>query len=71
MRSEGDPKSKDPAVNEAYNYSGATYDFYKKVFNRNSLDDRGMSLVSSVHMGRKHNNAFWNGEQMAYGDGDG
>jgi Zn-dependent metalloprotease len=71
VRSEGDPKSKDPAVNEAYNYSGATYDFYKKLFDRNSLDDRGMALISSVHIGRRYNNAFWNGEQMAYGDGDG
>jgi Zn-dependent metalloprotease len=71
VRSEGDKKSTDPAVNEAYDYSGATYDFYKKLFNRNSLDDRGMSLISSVHLGVKYNNAFWNGEQMAYGDGDG
>jgi Zn-dependent metalloprotease len=71
VREEGDPRSLDPAVNEAYDYSGATYDFYKKIFNRNSLDDRGMSLISSVHLGRHYNNAFWNGEQMAYGDGDG
>jgi len=71
VRREGDPKSKDPAVNEAYDHAGVTYDFYKKVFSRNSLDDRGMTLVSSVHVGRDYNNAFWNGEQMAYGDGDG
>ena len=30
-----------------------------------------MSLISSVHLLRKLNNAFWNGEQMVYGDGDG
>jgi Zn-dependent metalloprotease len=71
VRSEGDKKGSDPAVNEAYDYSGATYDFYRKIFNRNSLDDRGMTLVSSVHLGSRYNNAFWNGEQMAYGDGDG
>ena len=71
VRSEGDQKSTDPAVNEAYDYSGTTYDFYKKLFNRNSLDDKGMTLISSVHLGTKYNNAFWNGEQMAYGDGDG
>ena len=70
-REEGDQKSKDRAVNQAYDYSGATYDFYKKIFNRNSLDDRGMTLISSVHLGKNYNNAFWNGEQMAYGDGDG
>ena len=71
VRSEGAPKSKDPAVNEAYDHSGTTYDFYKNVLHRNSLDDGGMTLVSSVHVGRGYNNAFWNGEQMAYGDGDG
>jgi len=70
-RSEGDSRSTDPAVNEAYDGSGAVYDFYAKLFERNSLDDRGMSLISSVHVGRDYNNAFWNGEQMAYGDGDG
>lgn len=61
----------DEAVKEAYNYSGVTYDFYKEVFNRNSLDDQGMSLISSVHFDRRYNNAFFNGEQMTYGDGDG
>ena len=71
VRRERDPRSTDPAVNEAYDHSGSTYDFYKRLFGRNSLDDRGMSLISSVHISRNYNNAFWNGEQMAYGDGDG
>jgi len=71
VRQEGDRRSKDPAVNEAYDHAGTTYDFYKKILGRNSLDDGGMTLVSSVHVGRGYNNAFWNGAQMAYGDGDG
>jgi Zn-dependent metalloprotease len=73
VRSEGEkgPNGPDPAVNEAYDHSGDTYDFYKEVFKRNSLDDRGMSLISSVHVGKNYANAFWDGEQMAYGDGDG
>jgi Zn-dependent metalloprotease len=71
VREEGDKNVKDKAVNEAYDYSGNVYDFYKKILSRNSLDDKGMSLISSVHVGRNFNNAFWNGEQMAYGDGDG
>jgi Zn-dependent metalloprotease len=70
-RAERDPKSTDSAVNEAYNYSASTYNFYRKVFDRNSLDDHGMSLISSVHLGQRLNNAFWTGEQMCYGDGDG
>lgn len=71
VRKEGDPASKDLAVNEAYDFSGTTYDFYFKIFKRRSLDNQGMSIVSSVHLLNKFNNAFWNGQQMAYGDGDG
>jgi Zn-dependent metalloprotease len=71
VREEGGKSSKDPAVNEAYLHAGYTYDFYQRVLGRNSLDDAGMSLISSVHLGRRLNNAFWTGEQMAYGDGDG
>ena len=71
IRSEGEPPVSDEAVNEAYDHSGITYDFYQEIFNRNSLDNQGMSLISSVHFGRNINNAFFNGEQMVYGDGDG
>src|SRR6185503_387869 len=70
VRSEGNPAKKDQQVNEAYNYSGTTYDFYKAVFGRNSIDDRGMRLDSSVHYSTDYDNAFWNGMQMVYGDGD-
>lgn len=71
VRSEGQPRSKDIAVNEAYNGAGTTYDLYSKVFGRNSIDERGMRLDSTVHYGRDYDNAFWNGQQMVYGDGDG
>jgi Zn-dependent metalloprotease len=71
IRSEGDAKSEDITENEAYNYAGSTYNFYKSIFGRNSLDNRGMTMISSVHLGRMLNNAFWTGEQMCYGDGDG
>jgi Zn-dependent metalloprotease len=71
VRQEGGPATGDTAVNEAYDYSGATYDYFKTIHGRNSLDDAGMTLVSSVHVGVNYQNAFWNGTQMAYGDGDG
>ena len=70
-RAEGDAATGDAAVDEAYVHSGTTYDFYQRLFQRESLDGQGMSLVSSVHVGRNLNNAFWTGQQMAYGDGDG
>lgn len=69
VRGEGDPPSSDPAVNEAYEGSGTTYDFYYDVFDRNSIDDQGMELVSSVHYGVDYDNAMWDGTQMIYGDG--
>jgi Zn-dependent metalloprotease len=71
VRGEGDPSSKDEAVNEAYDGAGVTYDLYRKRFKRNSIDDRGMRLDSTVHYGENFDNAFWNGKQMVYGDGDG
>lgn len=71
VRDEGGPLSADVAVDEAFNYSGDTYDFYSKVFNRNSIDDHGLTLKSTVHYDRGYDNAFWNGQQMIYGDGDG
>jgi Zn-dependent metalloprotease len=49
----------------------AVADFYQRVFGRNSLDDAGKTLMSSVHFSVNYNNAFWNGAQMVYGDGDG
>jgi len=69
-RNEGDGPSTDVAVNEAYDGSGATYDMYKDVFNRDSIDGNGMRLDSTVHYKTGYDNAFWNGEQMVYGDGD-
>jgi Zn-dependent metalloprotease len=71
VRSEGEAPVKDVAVNEAYDGAGLTYDLYRAAFGRNSIDDRGMRLDSSVHYGRKFDNAFWDGRQMVYGDGDG
>lgn len=78
VRSEGEKKTADPSVNEAYDFSGDTFDFFHALFGRNSLDDAGMSLISSVHVGEADghgyqpmSNAFWDGAQMAYGDGDG
>src|SRR5207237_2112286 len=70
VRGEGDPTSPDVAVNEAYDFSGATYDFYKTAYNRNSVDGRGLRLDSTVHYDADFDNAFWDGRQMVYGDGD-
>lgn len=70
VRGEGDPATGDAAADEAYDGSGATYDLYKEIYGRNSIDDRGMRLDSTVHYQKGYDNAFWNGRQMVYGDGD-
>ena len=70
VRSEGDPATGDPAVNEAYDGAGATFDLYHEIFERNSIDNNGMQLISIVHYLQGYDNAFWNGERMVYGDGD-
>jgi Zn-dependent metalloprotease len=71
VRAEDDAAASDQAVNEAYDGSGTTYDLFKNVFGRESIDDRGIEIVSSVHYGVDFDNAFWDGSQMVYGDGSG
>jgi Zn-dependent metalloprotease len=71
VRGEDGPASQDRAVEQAFAGSGDTYDFYRQILKRNSIDDHGMRLDSTVHFDRDFDNAFWNGQQMVYGDGDG
>lgn len=61
----------DDAIDMAHNYAMATYDYYFDRFGRDSIDNNGMTLKSRVHYDRNYNNAFWDGSQMTYGDGDG
>lgn len=70
VRKEGEAPVVDVAVNEAYDGSGATYDLFKDFYDRNSIDNNGMRLDSTVHYQKGYDNAFWDGEQMVYGDGD-
>jgi len=71
VRAEGAQPTGDADVDAAYDGAGAVYDFYFDTFGRDSIDGHGMPLVATVHHRRRYNNAFWNGTQMAYGDGDG
>ena len=63
--------SGDAAIKTVYAVTDKVAEFYQKVLSRNSIDDRGMNLVSSLHYRDHFDNAFWNGQQMVYGDGDG
>lgn len=71
VRAEGQDPTGDESVDEAYDGLGATWELYHRVFSRDSLDDEGMALVATVHYGQDFQNAFWDGEQMIFGDGDG
>lgn len=70
-RREGDEPVGDPAVDEAFEHFGTTWDFFFEVFARNSIDQQGMTLDGVVHFGVDYDNAFWDGSQMAFGDGSG
>ena len=71
VRSESAAPIADVDVNEAYDGLGATFDFFAEAYDRNSINDDGMHLDATVHYGRQYDNAFWNGRQMVFGDGDG
>jgi Zn-dependent metalloprotease len=71
VRNEGGPATNDPAADEAYDGLGATYDFYWEMLRRNSIDDQGLPLNGHFHYGRGYNNAYWDGQRMVFGDGDG
>jgi len=71
VRAEGRPAGTDAGVDRAYDGLGHTFTFYRDVLDRNSIDDGGLPLIASVHVGDRWDNAQWNGTQMLFGDGDG
>lgn len=70
VRTEGGAATGDSSVDTNYTHLGTVYDCYKNLFNRDSYNNAGAKLISSVHYSNNYVNAFWNGSQMVYGDGD-
>ncbi|RYZ40812.1 MAG: peptidase M4 [Myxococcaceae bacterium] len=70
-RTEGQAAIGDSHLDTNYDMLGYTYDCYKILFNRDSLDNAGTALISTVHYSTNYVNAYWDGTQMVYGDGDG
>src|SRR5690606_4856797 len=62
--------SQDETVKRTYTETENLANFLLDVFKRISIYNAGMSMMSSVHYGKKYNNAMWTGQQMVYGDGD-
>ncbi|WP_406435825.1 M4 family metallopeptidase [Streptomyces sp. NBC_00631] len=71
VRQEGSEPGQDATVNRAYAGLGATFELYLKAYGRDSIDGDGLPLNASVHYDVDYDNAFWNGDQMVFGDGDG
>ena len=69
-RSEGQAAISDSTVNVSYDNAGNTYDAYAAFWSRDSYDNNGAALVNTVHYQVNYCNAFWNGSQMVYGDGN-
>jgi Zn-dependent metalloprotease len=71
VRDEDDPATGDAAADEAFDGLGATFAFFQEAYGRNGIDGNGGALQATVHFGVDYDNAFWNGERMVFGDGDG
>ncbi|MBZ4422578.1 M4 family metallopeptidase [Myxococcus sp. RHSTA-1-4] len=70
-RSEGQAATGDSHVDTNYDMLGLTYNCYNTLFGRDSFDNAGATLISTVHYSSSYVNAYWDGTQMVYGDGDG
>lgn len=71
VRAEGRPETDDVDVTNAYDNAGLVRRFLTTVFERESIDNRALDLVLNVHFATSYNNAFWDGDEMTFGDGDG
>jgi bacillolysin len=60
-----------PAMVDAHFFANVTDKYFFNTHGFDWLANYAQGIVSSAHVKRRYNNAFWNGSQMAYGDGDG
>ncbi|MFT4083531.1 MAG: M4 family metallopeptidase [Nocardioides sp.] len=71
VRSAGDPASGDAAVDEAATGITGTLALFSEVYHRDSFDGAGAQVSLSVHYDKDYDNAYWDGTQLVFGDGDG
>ena len=69
-RSAGQPESGDVAVDEAAFGVAGSLALFSEIYDRSSYDDAGATVRATAHYGRDYVNAFWDGEQLVFGDGD-
>ncbi|WP_246137425.1 M4 family metallopeptidase [Myxococcus llanfairpwllgwyngyllgogerychwyrndrobwllllantysiliogogogochensis] len=70
-RGEGQSATGDAHVDGNFDVLGTTYDCFNTLFGRDSIDNAGHTLTSTVHYSTHYVNAFWDGTQLVCGDGDG
>jgi Zn-dependent metalloprotease len=61
----------DAVISTAHGHAATSYDYYSAVHARDSFNNAGAQIKTTVHHKVAYNNAFWNGTQLVYGDGDG
>jgi hypothetical protein len=71
VRSAGSPASGDVAVDEAATGVTGALALFAEVYGRASYDGAGAPVSLTVHYGQDYDNAFWDGTQLVFGDGDG
>jgi len=71
VRTAGQPPTGDLAVDEAYAGLEASLALFHDELGRNSYDGHGATVLATVHYERNYDNAFWDGRQLVFGDGDG
>lgn len=69
--SEGQTSSGDATIDKLHGSVAKAYDCFKSVFQRDSFDGAGGAIIASGHFGQSYANGFWDGSQLAIGDGDG
>ena len=63
--------SGDVAVDEAWVGVEASLALFREVYGRDSFDGAGAFVSATVHYEEDYDNAFWDGTQLVFGDGDG
>lgn len=71
VRDENGPATGDASADDAFDYAGTVRSYFKDVLGRDSINGAGMDLILNVHFGVDYMNAFWDGDEMTFGDGDG
>ena len=69
IRNENSGASGDGPVDAAHDHAGISYDYFDQEQGRDSWDGNGATVSSTAHYSTNYDNAFWDGQNLVYGDG--